>query len=273
MNSEEIILLGEEGARRWQLTESLTRTEFDAWLLRWTVEATEPATILAALIEKYGGAQTQATLLSLLCTPDLPPLVAQRDPRWHDLPYTQQSPLTFGTDGCFVCALTSLVNWVGYNADPPEVAAILDAQGAFSSAQLLHPERLSKHFSALGAYRRIDWSGPADLAALQEMLAVSPVVVQMDFKASWLLDPHFGLAYVYIPDLTGGQHDSLMLMDPWDGAYIDAAADVQTNAAGKRTGGGYFWPEWWDGADMAGTEKTRVQRVLWGARHFAAGYR
>lgn len=273
MNSEEIILLGEEGARRWQLTESLTRTEFDAWLLRWTVEATEPSAILAALIEKYGGAQTKSTLLSLLCTPTLPPLVAQCDPRWRNLPYTQQSNLTFGSDGCFVCALTSLVNWAGYNVDPPAVAAILDAQGAFSGGQLLYPERLSDHYSALGAYQRIDWHGPADLAALQGMLAESPVVVQVDFKASTALDSHFVLAYAYLPDPTGGRDDGLLVMDPWDGEYIDAAADAQVNAAGKRIGGGYFWPEWWDGADMAGTEKTRVQRVLWGARHFAAGYR
>ncbi len=268
----EIILLGEEGARRWQLTESLTREEFDEWLLRWTVAVAEPSVVLRALIEKYGGAQTKTTLLSLLCTLSLPPLVAQRDPRWRDLPFTQQGPLTFGTDGCFVCALTSLVNWAGYNVDPPAVAAILDAHGAFSGGQLLHPERLSDHYSALGAYRRIDWSGPADLVVLREMLAVSPAVVQVDFMASTVLDSHFGLAYTYLPDPTGGRNDELLVMDPWDGAYIDAAADVQTNAAGKRTGGGYFWPEWWDGADMDGTQKTRVQRVLWGARHFAAGY-
>lgn len=198
----------------------------------------------------------------------LPPICGQRDPHYRDLPYTQQSGQTFGTAGCYVCALTALVAWAGYAVDPIEVARALDERGAFVGAELLHPELLADAYPALGAYQRIDWHGPADLAALQEMLDVSPVVVQIDFHATRALEPHFMLAFGYHPDPAGGRNDMLMAMDPWDAAYIDAAADVETGAGGKRNSGGYFWPEWWAQPDMDGTQKTRVQRLLWGARYF-----
>ena len=199
---------------------------------------------------------------------ELPPIFAQRDPRWRDLPYTAQSDKTFAEAGCYVCALTALVSWAGYAVDPLEIAAALDTRGAFTGAELLRPEVLTDAYPQLGDYQRHDWRGPADLGVLQKLLAHAPVVVQIDFQATTALEPHFVLAYKYIPDSHGGRNDSVLVMDPWDGAYLNAAADTQTNTYGKRTGGGYFWPEWWERADMAGTQKTRVERLLWGARYF-----
>lgn len=200
---------------------------------------------------------------------DAPPIFGQRNEPWAPRRYTEESYNTFHDYGCFVVALTSLVAWVGYDVDPLIVASALDEHDAFDGSMLMRPQVLSEVYPALGDYQRIDWSGPADIAWLQAQLKRGPVVVQLDFKPSWALESHFVLAYDYQPDPDGGRHDSLMVMDPWDAAYLDAAADVETNAAGKRNGGGYFWSLWWTGRDMDGTDKTRVERILWGARHFS----
>lgn len=267
---EEIILLGEDGARRGLLTGTMTRAEFDNWALDWALAAdalTEELLISAAL-KRFGREQLLAVIRAAHEPLSLPPIFAQRAEPWGGQPYTRQSGKTFGQAGCFVCSLTSVVAWAGYDAGPLGVARELDARGAFTGAELLRPEVLSQAYPLLGEYRRIDWSGPADIAALQEMLVESVVVVQVDFLASWMLESHFGTAYEYAPDPAGGRNDRLMMMDPWDGKHIDAAADARVNASGKRIGGGYFWPVWWEGEDMAGTEKTRVERLLWGARYF-----
>lgn len=230
---------------------------------------------IVEVVRTLTGAELDALLRGYLA--DAPPLVApppvfgQRNPPHGARPYTAQSDMTFGQAGCFVCALTSLVKWAGYDADPIEVARALDERGAFDGAELLHPELLSAAYPMLGAYQRIDWPGPANTTLLRTMLQWFPVVVQIDFQASWALEPHFMLAYEYIPDPSGGRDDGLMVMDPWDGAYLNAANQVEVNAAGKRASGGYFWPEWWAQPDMDGTQKTRVERLLWGARLFEVG--
>lgn len=270
--NEKIIFLGEEGARSGMLTETMTRAEFDNWALNWALAADTLTveTLIGAALKRFGRGQLLAAIQGIDQPLSLPPIFAQRAEPWGGQPYTRQSRKTFGQTGCFVCSLTSVVAWAGYDVCPLEVARALDARGAFTGPDLLRPEVLSQAYPLLGQYRRIDWSGPADIAALREMLAESVAVVQVDFLASWALEAHFGAAYEYVPDPAGGRNDGLMMMDPWDGAHIDAAADVQVDAAGKRVGGGYFWPIWWEGADMdmAGTKITRVERLLWGVRHF-----
>lgn len=270
MDEQTLIILREDGAYRGALTEAMTRVQFDRWALNWALAA--DALTAESLIEEALTRFERGELAAALGTPsalDLPPIFAQRDEPWNGRQYTEQSLVTFGEGGCYVCSLASLVAWCGYpNVDPLEVALALDERGAFTGAELMRPEVLSRAYPILGGYRRVDWAGPADIAALRKMLAGSPVVAQWDFKASWALEPHFGVVYEYVPDPEGGRNDGLLVMDPWDGAYLDAAADVRVDASGKRAGGGYFWPVWWEGADMNGTAKTRVQRLLWGARYF-----
>lgn len=202
-------------------------------------------------------------------TVDAPPRFSQRDPLWRSKRYTRQSSNTFGAYGCYVTALASLVAWAGYQVDPLVVALALDDAGAFTGGELMYPDKLAQSFTSLGEYGRFDWDkARADVGLLSAWLQFAPVVVKVDFWPGGSVQSHFVLAYQYEPDPEGGANDRLWVMDPWHGAYLDAAADVITDAAGKRSGGGYFWPEWWEDGDMRDTGKTRVERVVLGARVF-----
>lgn len=231
---------------------------------------------LEQVVQTYDRAETRALLENALAalqpsrTP--PPIVWQRDPEFCDETYSNASNYTFSKAGCYVCALTSLIRWLGYTASVRDVARHLNDRGAFDGAELLRPAVLVEAYPRLGDFQRRDWTNrPADLDRLRRALQRGPVVVQVDFKPAFGVQSHFVTAYEYYPDPQGGQNDRLLAMCPWDGEYIDAAADVITNDAGKRISGGYFWPQWWSEFFMRNGSRTRVERVLHGARIFALG--
>jgi hypothetical protein len=149
------------------------------------------------------------------------------------------------------------------------IAQALDERNAFDGPELMRPEVLVDVYPRLGAYRRYDWVNvPADLNVVRKALARGPLVVQVDFQAAFGVQAHFVVAYAYHPDPLDGQNDRLLCMCPWEGAYIDVGADVITGENGKRQAGGYFWPAWWNESFMRNGSRTRVERVLHGARLF-----
>jgi hypothetical protein len=198
-----------------------------------------------------------------------PPIIWQRKPAYCGETFSNESTYTFYQAGCYVCSCASLVRWLGYAASVRDVARALNDRNAFDGAQLMRPSVLAEAYPLLGDFQRYDWTHqPANLECLRHALRRGPVVVQVDFKAAFGVQAHFVLAYEYRPDPLGGQNDRLLCMCPWDGEYIDAAADVITGNEGKRQRGGYFWPAWWNEPWMRNGSYTRAERILHGARIF-----
>jgi hypothetical protein len=229
---------------------------------------------LERVIQTYDRAQTRQILQEILDgiqphhTP--PPIIWQRDPEYADQRFSNQSNYTFYQAGCYVCALTSLIRWLGYTISIHNVTRDLNDRNAFTGPKLLRPSVLTEVYPQLGDFQRYDWINvPADLELLRHALRRGPVVVQVDFKAAFGVQAHFVTAYEYQPDPQSAQNDRLLCMCPWDGEYIDAAADVITDSEGKRQRGGYFWPQWWNEPWMKNGSRTRVERILHGARIFS----
>jgi len=223
--------------------------------------------ILTAATRKFGAAALRDALAS---HPTPPPIHWQRDPVYKDQPYSNDSTATFHNAGCYVCAYSSLLAALSYDVTPPSLAQELNDLHAFDGPELARPEALLQTYPKLGTYQRYDWiTRRADLDIIRHALTHGPLIVQLDFLSKKGIQAHFATAYAYHPDPQDGQNDRLLVMCPWDGKYIDAAADVICNPAGKRIRGGYFWPAWWNESWMTNGDMTRVERVLHGARIFS----
>ena len=253
-----LILHDDGSAENYERTAELTARE----LMNQILSVMDLEDVIATLGERYGSEVLRGHVVGK------PPILGQRDPRWGLLRYSNATSHTFYNYGCYLVTLTSLCRWAGYDVLPPDVAKYLDEQGAITNGDLIHPERIEGLCPKLTDYERHDWPvSPADVRHLAQLLTRNPVAVLLDFKPSWGLQSHFVLAYRYVyPKAT--QDDQLWVMDPWDGAYVDIAAPVQTNADGKRIGGGYFWPEWETQGAYGAGRITRVERLVYGSREF-----
>lgn len=267
--NEMLFIITEDGARRGETTAWLSRGDFNAWSLGWAIGSCPLEQIIAAAIVEHG-ISAVLDLLNSHPTPTPPPIFWQRDPDLKNKPYSNESPKTFGQAGCYVCAYTSLIASLGYPVTPLQVAQELNDRSAFDGPELARPAVLSQAYPKLGNFTRYDWTHRrANLEVIRKALAHGSTVVQFDFLPKKGVQPHFATAYAYQADPLGGQNDRLLVMCPWDGKYIDGAADVIRNTNRKRCAGGYFWPEWWSEAWMKNGDMTRVERILCGARIFS----
>lgn len=193
-------------------------------------------------------------------TPSVYP-IWQHDPAFRSKRYDLNSSYTFASAGCLVCSLTMLLQELGYNDNPEQVAAKLASVGAFVDGSLNHPSKVQAvypkvtwHYDAflLGKYSSfVNWeSAPANIEALQWVLSKQSCPVKVDFNpGTTTIDQHFVLALKdgYEPDPKGGQNDNLWVLDPWTGCKTSVLT--------------YLNPKW-----IYKSTLTKVQRVLLGMR-------
>lgn len=146
---------------------------------------------------------------------------SQRDPRWIDLEFAPG--VKFGTDGCYVTAVTMITSLAGYHDTPPTVALKLHAAGCFTGAYLSRATLIPQ------AYPNLRYDGPnfvsrdgplrwhkcdADVERFRAELAKGPVIAEIDYHPGGKFNQHFVVVEDWAPD-----GEDLCIIDPWDGAY------------------------------------------------------
>ena len=153
------------------------------------------------------------TLLIFDEEPEVPFAFSQLDARWGDI-YLGRSPWTVSQKGCVVTTIASLFTIIHHEVTPYDVVNYLNQHGGFlddGRMLMAKPFDMFPEFEYLQYYTWRDEGQTADLGLVLRRLAISPVVIQVDYKpGTGILDSHFVLA---LREVDG----DIVIMDPWAG--------------------------------------------------------
>ncbi len=140
----------------------------------------------------------------------------QSDPRWGTLPLGQ-SDLTMKSAGCAVTGVAMLGAGVDMATSPGVLCSWLNAHDGFTPEGLLYWARAAEAVAGMEFVRYVKWHDraltAAEMQATLELLAVKPLLLQVDYRPGGPLNSHFAVAIGY--DET---RQDIRIVDPVDGA-------------------------------------------------------
>ena len=214
-----LIILDEEGARRGEFTQSLSRSDFDHWAAQWAAQSLSVTEYVAVGLQIYGvEALVRAVKGNGVALPIIP--MSQRDLRWRSdkLGFSSR---TIGSDGC---ALTSMA-MIATQHDPLMTPAILNTLlknvAGFSGGDLIW-QNVPQAIPYVRFIARRDWDkslSSDDLLYIKGMLIqYGPQIMEVDFNpATAVQEQHFVVALHY-------DNGDIRILDPWDAREYDLLA-------------------------------------------------